>query len=572
MKTAGLFAGRLIRPKTALVLTLVLFVAFLTVPPLVALIVGALTNNSPIEPLVFSLRPLQESYTRSETYSSLARSVAFSVLVATAVLVVGAFLSWLVERTDSSIRYFTNAFTMIPLMVPAVLLISGWIMLLNPRNGMINQLFIDYLGFDGPVFDIYSFWGMVWVATLQELPLGFLWLWPAFRTMNPVFEEAAVVSGASLLTTLRRVVLPIMRPALLSGWMIFFIYAMGMLAVPLMIGLPSKIFFYSTEIYLVTKRYPADLNLAGAYCLLLLFVTLIGISMYWRWTKRIERFATITGKGFRPRRISLGYWQPVVTSFAVLLLMLLAGLPLLVLMWNAFMPYPQIPSWPSLQQATLENFVEAWNYGPTTRAVTNSIGLGIAAGVISTVFGVVAAWCILRYDTHRRLIKFIDVMATAPIAVPGLIVGVSLVWLYLYIPLPIYGTHWILLIAYVTLHLPYSVRICTAALTQVHREMDEAAEVSGASWLRILMRIIIPLTAQGIIVSILYVTLRSFREYAASIFLTGVGTEVFSVLVLDMWSAGAQNVLAAYASVVALLLGALILAMTWLSSRMGVRL
>ena len=552
-----------------LLLVLLGVVAYLVVPPLLVLVYGSLTSTPPGVRPSFTLRVLREAYAPGPYLPALWNSVLYAATTATLVLLLGGFLAWLVERTDCSIRWAAELFAVVPVIMPAVLLVSGWILLLGPRHGLLNMLGLQYFGV--APFNVYSFAGMVWVGMLQELPLGFLWLWPAFRAMNPDYEEAAIVAGASGSLVLRRITVPLLRPAVLGAWIIFFIYALGALAVPLLIGLPARIFLYSTEIFLATDRVPKDLNLASAYSLLFLLVTVVGIWGYRRSVVQVERFATVTGKAYKPRLVRLGLFRPVVTAFATLALLLTAGLPLFVLVWNAFMPYPQVPTLDSLRLVTVRNFAAAVDYGPAKRAVVNSLWLGLGAGLIATALGVLIAWCSVRLR-QQRLVAALDQLATAPIAVPGMIFGVSLLWLYLVLPLPVYGTLWILLIAYVTMHLPFAVRICMSGLAQLHRELEEAGQVCGARWLTVFRRIVVPLTASSLLASGLYVMLRSFREYAASIFLAGPGREVFSVLVLDMAEGGNFNILSAFVTMVMGLLSLAVLLTYWLGRRSGVRL
>jgi len=560
-----------ISANTLIVIPLVIVVGSLIIPPLGILMYGALTDTPPAVTPNFTFDTLARAYGSWVIYPALIKSVIYAMYTATLVLIIGGFLAWVVERTDSWVRKFANLFALAPILMPAILMISGWILLLGPNSGIINLIARDYLGMDEPLFNLFSFGGMVWVGMLQELPLAFLWLWPAFRSMNPDLEEAALASGAGMLTVMRKITLPILRPTIVAAWIIFFIYSLGALSVPLLIGLPAKIFLFSTEVYLSAISFPSDLNLASAYILLFLFITVFAIYAYRRATANAERYVTISGKAYNPRLIRLGRWQYLITAFAVLLLFLVAGLPLLVLIWNAFMPYPQAPSFASLQTMTFDNFSAALDYGPARRAVVNSFGLGLAAGLIATFLGALIAWASLRLKTHRRWMGLLDHLATTPIAVPGMIVGVGLVWLYLVLPVPIYGTHWILLIAYVTLHLPYSVRICTSGLSQLHEELEEAGYMSGANRVTVLRRIVFKLTAASITASVIYVSLRSFREYTASIFLTAPGTEVFSVLVLDMWEGGNSNMLSAYVTMVMGGVGLAVLAYALINRQLGLR-
>ena len=554
--------------EALVLIALVVTVGWLIVPPLAVLVYGSVTDTPPGVAPNFTTDNLTYAYGRSRIWIALGRSVLYAAATATLVLIIGGFLAWLVERTDSRIRAFADLFALAPILMPSVLLISGWILLLGPKSGMVNLIARDWFGIQQPLLDIYSFWGMVWIGTLQELPLAFLWLWPAFRAMNPDLEEAAHISGAGFLTTMRRITLPMLRPTLIGAWIIFFIYSLGALSVPLLIGLPAKILLYSTEIYLAYRRVPSDLNVASAYSLMFLVVTALSIWLYRRATVDTSRYVTVTGKAYRPRLVSLGRWQGASTALGVVLLLLVAGLPLFVLVWNAFLPYPQAPSWASIKLLTVKNFAAALDYEPAKRAVVNSLVLGIGAGVIATAIGALIAWMNLRLRIAPRVVAMLDQLATAPLAIPGMIFGVGLAWLYLVLPVPIYGTRWILLLAYIAIHLPFAVRICHSGLSQLHPELEEAGAVAGAGWVVRMLRIVLRLTIPSLVASVLYVALRAFREYAASIFLTAPGTEVFAVLVLDMWEGGNSNILSAYVTMVM----AVIAAVAVIASKLGRRL
>jgi iron(III) transport system permease protein len=556
-------------PSTWAVLPLVGVIVYLVGTPLAGLVIGSITDTPPGVSPHFTLASLAYAYGEYEHLISLLNSIVFAGLTATFVLILGGGLAWAAARTDSMVRHFVDLFALAPILIPSVVFVSGWILLLGPKNGFLNLLLVQHFGVQDPPFNVYSFWGMIWVATLQELPLAFLWLWPAFRAMNPDLEEAALMVGAGAGTIMGRISLPLLRPALLSAWVIFFIYSIGALMVPLMIGLPSHIILYSTEIYLAAHRVPSDLNLASAYSLLVLAASLVAIYAYRRSVHETARFATVTGKAFNPRIMQLGRWRLPVTALAIFVLLLAAGLPLLVLVWNAFMPFPQAPSARSFELATLANFRSALAYGPAVRALLNSVWLGFASGLVATVLGVLIAWCTVRLRQPRWALVLLDQLSTLPIAMPGMIVGVSLLWFYLMVPLPIYGTGGLFLIAYVTLHLPYSVRICASGILQLHQELEEMGRVAGASWMVVFRRIVLALMAPSLLASLLYVALRSFREYAASIFLAAPGIEVFSVLVLDMWDTGNFSTLSAYATMVVALLGVIVVVFGWIGRRLG---
>ncbi|MCO5066726.1 MAG: iron ABC transporter permease [Rhizobiaceae bacterium] len=537
-------------------------------PPVVGLIFGSVVKYSASTGVVSSGDALIAAYTDGKYYHSLYNSVLLATITATLVTLLGGVIAWLVERTDAPLRRFSQLFALIPILVPSVLFVTGWIMLLGPNNGMLNAVFTEYFGFDRDPFDIYSFSGMVWVSVLQELPLAFLWLRPAFHAMNPELEEAALVAGANGTIVARKITVPLLIPAISAGWLIFFILSLGSLMVPLLIGLPGRMFFFSTEIYLTIYRYPPDLNLANALSLIYLVVSIVGMFVYHRATADSKKFITVTGKAFRPRITRIGKLRWPLAILIGTVLSLGTGLPMLVFLWNAFMQFPQVPSIQSLQYLTLDNFSAALNYGPAVRALTNSVLLGSLAGVITTMIGMLISWIILRFDRPRWLLIILDQMATLPVAMPGLIVGVSFMWVYLFVPFPIYGTLWILLLAYITLFLPYAVRICSAGLSQLHRELEEAAFVSGARWTSVFFRIVVKIMMPSLLSSAIFIALRAFREYSASIFLVTAGTEVFSVIVLDMWEGGNFGLLSAYVTMVVALLGGIAFLLMVLFSRL----
>jgi iron(III) transport system permease protein len=541
---------------TAGVLALSAVVVLLVLVPLVGLGLGAITNNQIGDPTVFSWEPLTDAYSDPTHYRSMFNSLVYSAVTATVLLVLGGILAWLAARTDSSIRRMIDLFVLIPVLIPSVLFVAGWILLLNPKSGMINQIAISYFGFSKPPFDIFSFPGMVWVGTLQELPLAFLWLYPAFGAMNPDLEDAGAIAGASKATIL---------------WVIFFLTSFGSLMVPILIGLPSRIVMYSTEIYLASNQTPSDLNLASALSMVFVLTAIIGVQVYRRATRHASRFVTVTGKAFNPRITKIGRWDWLAAAFGVALLLVSGVLPVFVLVWNAFMPYPQPPSIASIKLMTMANFHGALAYESAGRALANSLELGLSAGFITTLLGGLIAWSVLRLKRPRFALAMLDQGSTVPIAVPGLLVGVSLLWFYLIVPLPIYGTKWILLIAYITVHLPYATRICGAGLSQLHAELEEAGQICGARWLTVMRRIVLMLVAPSVLTSVIYVSLRSFREYAASLFLTAPGTEVFSVLVLNMWEGGNIGILCAYTTMVMLLLAVIVGCAQRLTRRSGIR-
>lgn len=568
---AGVIVAMRVNPTRLAQSASLVLVAFLVLPPLVILVLSAFSSQPPGEDIVLSLVNARRAFGNEYLPGSLFNSLIYATFTSSLILIFGTLLAFVVERTNSTFSRYAEIFSVIPVLMPAVLLVSAWIMLLSPRGGFLNMMYRDITGTNGVLLDIFSFKGMILVGVLQELPLAFLWLQPVFRAMNPELEEAARISGASQARTLVKVTLPSISPALLGAWLIFFIYSFGALSVPILLGLPAKIFLYSTEIYLASTKIPTDYGAASFYSLFLLIMTAIAIIVYNRLMLNADRFTTIRGKSFNPRRFDLGRFKPWVDTGMVVVILLTAVFPILILVWNAFMPFPQTPSWNSLKLATVDNFSKAFDYGPAMRALWNSFWIGLLAGIVTTALGAWIAWLKLRSDDRYRLMALSEQIGTAPIAVPGMIVGVGLIWLFLTFPVGVYASPWILLLAYIILHLPYAIRMCASGLAQLHPELEEAARVSGANWTNVVRKIVFSLMAPTLISAAIYVSLRSFREYAASLFLIAPGTEVFSVVVLDMWQGGNSNTLAAYTVLVMGFLLLMLAGIAYLNRRVGIR-
>ncbi|MBI3976231.1 MAG: iron ABC transporter permease, partial [Armatimonadetes bacterium] len=419
----------------------------------------------------------------------------------------------------------------------------SWIFLLSPRIGLVNQWLMRLLGLSAAPFDVYSMGGMIWVEGLHWSPIVYLMMSAAFRSMDPALEEAALMSGSNVLQTFARVTLRLNVPTILGVCLLLFLRGLETFEVPAIIGLPAGIHVFTSKIYLAVKSYPSDFGLAGAYSTNLLLLTLTGIYLYGRVTREAARYATVTGKGFRPRVIDLGPWRYPAAAVIVAYLGVMVALPLFVLMWNSFLPFYMKPSLAALRLFTLDNYAFLFTLPKTTRAVVNSIGLSLGSATLVMLTTSVIAWITVRSRLPGRWL--LDNLASLPLIFPGIVMGVALIWVYLTLPIPIYGTIWILLIAYVTRYLPYGMRTSSASLVQIHRELEEAAETSGASWWRTFVSIILPLLRPGLLAGWIYIVIVSMRELSSSILLWGPGAEVLSIYIFDLWQTGHPQELAA---------------------------
>lgn len=545
----------------------VLLLAYLTLVPLLFLLYGSLTSAR--APGTFTFANYVRAYTDPAAFRLLANSATYAAGAAAISFVTGTLLAWMSERTNTPLRGLFFSLSLIPLIIPGVLFTVAWIFLLSPKIGLINVFLVWLFGLEHPPFTSYSLYAMMWVDGLHYSPLAFLLMSAAFRSMDPSLEESALMSGAGLRQTFSRITLRLAAPAMASAFFILFVRALETFEVPALLGLPAGIQVFTSKIWLATRRYPPDFGLAGAYASSLLLLTSIGVYFYSRLTRETQRFATVTGKGFRPRVIDLGRWRYLTAAFLLLYLCLIVILPLFVLLWNSLLPFYMPPSIQALSSLTLSNYPVAFKFPQTVRAIRNSIVLALSSAALVMLLTSVVAWIVVKSRIRGRWL--LDNLATLPVVFPGLVMGVALMLVYLTLPLPIYGTLWILLIAYVTRFLPYGMRACSASLVQIHRELEEAAQVSGASPGAQFRRIVLPLLTPALLAGGLYVVIVSIRELGSSVLLWGPGAEVFSVILFDLWQTGLVQEVSALGVLLTAFLFVLATTFHWLSHRHGVR-
>ena len=344
------------------------------------------------------------------------------------------------------------------------------------------------------------------------------------------------MAGASQAQVLHRITLPLLRPAILSALLLLLVMGMASYEVPRLIGRPARIEVFTTEIQGAIISAPPQFGVASALSLALLTMCVVVVWFYRQATANADSFATITGKSYRPSMIRLGHWRwPVALAIAMLFVIAL-GLPLLTLLWQSFFRNLAQPMLSSPVDATLENYRFILSYPIFLAAVKTSVFLAVMAATAVTGLTFVMAWIAQRL--LPRYAVLLDTLAFAPIAIPGVIVGAGILIAYLMVPAGIYNTIWILLVAYVTLYLPYGMRFASSGIAQIHRELEEVAAVSGASLGQIFGRIMLPLLAPVLLGGWIYVFVLAVRELGASIFLVGPGTHVLGTISLTMWEEG----------------------------------
>jgi iron(III) transport system permease protein len=410
---------------------------------------------------------------------------------------------------------------------------------------------------------------MIWVEGLHLSPLVFLLMVAAFRSMDPSLEESALMSGASRWKVFRTITVPLVRPAIVASVLIMIVRSLESFEVPALLGLQNGTYVFTSRIYFTLRTYPPDLGGAGALATGLLLIAVIGVFMSNRVGRGTRSYQTVTGKGFRPRPIPLGRLRPVMGGLIVAYFAVTVVLPLAVLAWTSVLRFYQAPSRDALDSLTLANYQALMDSNAAARALRNSLLLGAGSATVVMVLMAIAGWLVVRSRLPGR--QLVDQASFLPLVVPGLVLGLSLSFVYLRSPIPVYGTLFILLIAYCTRYLPYGMRYATTSLHQIAGELEESAHVSGASWWQTFRRVLVPLMFPGLVAGWVYIFVVSFRELSSSILLYSPGNEVLSILIWEQFENGRFTVLSALGVVMVLTLVVVVTVAYKLGARVGLR-
>ncbi len=556
--------------KWLLIGVCVLLTLYLAVVPLAFLLWQSFfTPQTAAKAAEATLGNYREAYTSAETWLLFWNSLRYAAGAALLAFCIGTLLAWMNERTNTPFKSLCFALTIIPLIIPGVLFTVAWILLGSPKIGIINLVLQQLFGTDRAVINVYTLWGMIWVDGLHYSPMAFLLMSAAFRSMDPALEESAVMSGASVLQVARRITLRLAWPAAFATLLILFVRSIESFEVPALLGLPAGIQVFTSAIYQAVHRYPSQIGLASCYAVTLVCLTTIGVYFQSRLSGRGNRYATMTGRGFRPRQIDLGNWRYVTSAIFFGYFALIVALPFAVLLWSSFQKFYSVPSLAALHSLTLEPYRTILAYPNLVRSVWNSLLLALGGATIIMLVSSVIGWIVVKTKFPGRWL--LDNIASLPMALPGLVLGLSIMILYLYLPVGIYGTIWIMLIAYVTRFMPYGLRYSTTSMLQIHQELEESAAMSGASWTTTFRRIILPLLTPGLVAGWIYVVIVSIRELSSSILLYSPGTEVVSIVVWELWENGQYVELSALGVLLILALLVLVMLAQWAGRKFGIR-
>jgi iron(III) transport system permease protein len=475
----------------------------------------------------------------------------FVFVVGTVALVccIAFTLAWLVERTDLPGREVLFSLILFPLLVPIPVLAIAWIFLMGPNAGWLNVAIRAAFGLEGqgPV-NIFSMPGLIFCQALASTPFVFLLLTSTLRSMDPALEEASGASGASPLTTFRRITLPVLLPGLLAPAILITLITAEQFELPLIIGLPARISVFSYRIYFELNPLGSLPNYGAAAALSLPFVAFgaLLLLLYNRVIRRAESFVTVTGKAYRQRRLVLGAWRIPALVFVALYLAIAAVLPAGVLLWTSFFGYTLPLS------ATIDGFsLNAYRALLADRTfwlgLRNTFFIAALSALIVTAIGALLGWIISRSRLRwRHVLDFVSVLS---VGIPAVIAGLGVMILYLSLPIGLYGTVWILVLAY-SYRFATTTRLARAGFLQIHKELEEASAASGARWLATQRRILLPLMLPALASGFILLFIVGVREFTIPLVLYSQDNVVLSVLLWQLFQYGQPASSAALASII----------------------
>jgi iron(III) transport system permease protein len=521
-----------------IVITMVgLVIGYLSLSPTIMLLYGSFLDKPLGVAGDFTLAHYIGAYTDPLTYQLLLNSFVFATGSSVLATILASTLAWISIRTNAPFRKLFELTAIVPNIFPPVMLAVSWTILLSPRTGLINRLLMNGFNLESAPFNIYSLGGMIFVEALITAPLAFLIISASLYSMDPALEESARVAGSNNFQIAWRITLPIVRPALLASAMLNFVRAIESFETPAIIALPARIEVFTTKIYReAIGAFPPNQNLAATYAVSLLLITMTFVYFYRRLTFRTERYVTVTGRGYRPNIIDLGRWRYAASALAGSILLLIVVLPFIVLIYVSFTTYVHVPSARTWELLTFDNYRSNLTDSRTFRALQNSLLLAVGGATLCMVLAAVTAWVTTKTKAAGRGV--IEALTFIPWAFPGTALAIGLLWTYVYMPLPIYGTLWILLIGYITRFLPYGLRAMTSTVVQIHNDLQEASMVCGAGFIATFRRVLLPLLRPGFIAGWIILATIYLREFSTSIFLYSPGSEPLGPLLYHFYIDG----------------------------------
>ncbi len=541
--------------KPTLTTTLIVIVGFLTLCPVIMLLLGSFSKDF-VSFGQFTTIKYVEAYTDPDFAAILWNTVIFTVGSALLATLLALFLAYVNTRTDLPFKFIFKVIAIVPMMIPHILFSVSWAILLNPSNGTLNRLFMDLFGLKDALFDIYTLPGMILVEGLLDLPIAYLIIAPAMSAFDVSLEESSKVCGASNLRTLLRVTLPVLRPAILASAILVIVRSLASFAVPSVIGMPGRIYVLSTHIYRnIASGFAADFGKAAAIGMSALAASITLIYIYRYLTSESGKFVTISSRGFKPTLIKLKNGKYPLFVIVGILSFTLILLPVIVLFYTSMLPYSMVPSAKAFSMMSWHNWIEVLKDPISLLSLKNSLFLGVVGATIGTTLSIFVSYVIVKIRSTASGI--LESLSFLSFSFPGIVIGVGFMWFF--VRTPIYGTLTALLIGYIATYLPYGIRPISSAFVQIHSNLEESSRVCGAGPFYTMRRIVIPLLIPGIVSGWILMASMFLRELTLSVVLSRPGTEVLAVQILHFAEDGLWGQLSALGIIMIFISSALVI-------------
>src|SRR3989441_5264070 len=477
-------------------------------------------------------------------YAHIFGNTLLVAVVATVLAIVFGFtMGWILSRTNVPGRAAFEQLMALPYYVTPLMGALAWALIGSPSGGFVNQIW-RALGGDGHLIDINTPWGIAWVMALFEGSVAFVMIGAVMKSMDPALEEASQVLGAGRTRTMLRITLPLVLPGVLGATIFVFAEMLGSFSAALVLGLPSRFYVVTTAMYQLVSQYPPRFPTASPIGVSLFTIMFALIWLYRRIVGR-GHYATITGKAFRPRVMRVGRLRWALFALCLVYLVIAVVLPVLTL-FSASVQRLATALVPARANLTLANYATALSLDAVRSALWNSLLLGWGTATLGV--GVMAFLSWLIYRSRLPGAGALEYLLMFPQAVPRLVFAFGMLWAWLIFPLPIYGTLWLLLIAYLTVFLPLGLRTISGVILQIDRSLEESAQMCGATWGHRLRTVTMPLLKPGLVAAWLLLFIASVRELGASILLMGPKAKGITPAIVESWFSASTELTAAMAA------------------------
>ena len=559
---SSIFSLRSVRMPSLPIVLLIVVVGFLVVTPLFLMILNSFQTARPGQPIVWGIDGWVKAFSTPGIVKAMTNTFSLAITRQAIALLIGAFFAWLIARTNIPLKGTLEFFFWLSFFLPALPETMGWILLLDPKYGLLNQGLMNLGIVNQPLFNIYSFWGIVWAHMGGTVSVKVMLLAPAFRNLDAALEEASKISGASGWHTFFHIVIPVMMPAILVTTILGIIRSLEAFEVELLLGTPIGLQVYSTKIHELVTWEPPQFAPAMALSTVFLGVLLLMVALQRRYIAN-RNYETITGRGFSIRPTPLGRWRYPLFALVLFFALIVTLVPTTLLLTGTFMKL--FGFFNIAEPWTLDNWRATLNDPVLLRSLWNTLAIGLGSGLVGVLFFSFIAYVIVKTRYAGRWL--LDFLSWLPWSIPGILLGIALLWTFLQtrIFLPIYGTIYLLMIAMLIKSMPFGTQMIKSVLIQLGSDLEEASKVCGGTWYHTFKRVIFPLTMPALITVALVGFISAARDISTVVLLGSGKSRTLSLLMLD-FAAGAEF---EKATVVAVIIVGLVVAAALLARALG---